>query len=91
MYHTRSHCPLKDAMKYSLITFAALILTGCATFDSANFQNRVTTTLACDRAFVASLYGPIGITSEIDGRDLAQMPCAARDKAQPLPVPVVKP
>ena len=67
-------------MKMSFIALAALaFLSGCA-FDG-QLQNRVTTTLACDRAFFASLYGPIGITSEIDKADLAQMPCAARDKA----------
>jgi hypothetical protein len=75
-------------MKRSLILLTALATAGCASVD--HLQNRVTTTLACDRAFVASLYGPIGITSEIDKRDLAEMPCAARDKAA-LPTPVAKP
>lgn len=77
-------------MKRSLILLASLAMAGCSTVDvGAQLQNRVTTTLACDRAFVASLYGPIGITSEIDKRDLAEMPCAARDKAA-LPAPVAK-
>jgi hypothetical protein len=72
------------------IALSASGVTGCGTIDvGAQLQNRVTTTLACDRAFVASLYGPIGITSEIDKRDLAEMPCAARDKAA-LPAPVAK-
>jgi hypothetical protein len=76
-------------MKRSIVVFATLMLAGCGTIDvSAQLQNRVTTTLACDRAFVASLYGPIGVTSEIDKRDLAQMPCTGRDKA--VSVPVVK-
>jgi hypothetical protein len=74
-------------MKRSVVVFATLLLAGCGTIDvAAQLQNRVTTTLACDRAFVASLYGPIGVTSEIDKRDLAQMPCTARDKALPAPV-----
>lgn len=79
-------------MKRSLILLAVL-LAGCVSMPdlAPHMQNRVTVTLACDRAFVASLYGPIGITSEIDRRDLAEMPCAARDKATPLPAPVVKP
>lgn len=40
-------------------------------------ENRVTTTLACDRAFFSSLYGPIGITSEIDAKDRAVL-CAKK-------------
>lgn len=80
-------------MKRSLILLAALTLAGCATIPGLDgqLQNRVTTTLACDRGFFTSLYGPIGITSEIDHRDLAQLPCAARDKAPAPPAPVVKP
>lgn len=82
-------------MKRSLILLATLTLAGCVTIPSleGQMQNRVTTTLACDRGFFASLYGPIGITSEIDQRDLAQMPCAARDKtpAPAMPAPVVRP
>lgn len=79
-------------MKRIVIILASLALTGCVSLPSleGQMQNRVTTTLACDRAFVASLYGPVGITSEIDKRDLAEMPCAARDKPA-LPSPVVKP
>jgi hypothetical protein len=68
-----------------LLLIPLFLLTGClATFDG-QLQNRVTTTLACDRAFMASLYGPIGITSEIDKRDLAHLPCAGRDKAPVAP------
>lgn len=79
-------------MKYSAIAFAAFALSGCGSMDrlQGQLQNRVTTTLGCDRAFVASLWGPVGITSEIDARDLAQMPCAARDRGAVLPAPVAK-
>ena len=78
-------------MKRSLILLATLALAGCGSIDvGAQLQNRVTTTLGCDRAFFASVWGPIGITSEIDKRDLAEMPCAARDKAA-VPAPVAKP
>lgn len=66
----------------ALALVATLSLSGCGTVALDQFQNRVTTTLACDRAFVASLYGPIGFTSEIDNRDLAEMPCA-KAKAAP--------
>lgn len=71
---------MKRPLILALSLAAAAASSGCAGLEG-QLQNRVTATLACDRAFVASLYGPIGITSEIDGRDLAQMPCAARDKA----------
>ena len=67
-----------------LAALAAASLSGCVTLEG-QLQNRVVTTLACDRGFVASLYGPIGITSEIDRRDLAQMPCTARDKKASAP------
>lgn len=70
----------------ALILVSALALSGCASIPFADqLQNRITTTLACDRAFVASLYGPIGITSEIDKRDLAHLPCASR-KPDPGPI-----
>lgn len=57
------------------------LLSGCLAVLDGKMQNRITTTLDCKRAFVASLYGPIGITSEIDGADVAYLPCAAKDKA----------
>jgi hypothetical protein len=53
-------------MKRSLIALIALALAGCGTL-----QNRITVTLPCDRAFMASLYGPIGLTSEIAAEDVA--------------------
>ena len=67
----------------NLAALAALaLLSGCmATFDGKQFQNRVTTTLDCKRAFLASLYGPVGITSEIAAADVAHLPCTAKDKA----------
>jgi hypothetical protein len=76
-------------MKRSLILLTTMLLAGCVTIPAleGQLQNRVTTTLACDRGFFTSLYGRFGFTSEIDQRDLAEMPCAARDKAA-LPAPV---
>lgn len=62
-------------MKTTATIILLACLSGCATLDG-KLQNRVTTTLACDRAFFASMYGPVGITSEIDARDLSEMPCA---------------
>lgn len=57
-------------MKYLTIVLA-LALTGCAT--TGQFENRITRTLSCDRVFVASLYGPIGVTTEIDKKDVAEL------------------
>jgi hypothetical protein len=50
-------------------------LTGCGTTRGA-FENRLTTTLDGCRAFVTSLYGPIGITAELaeaDARELRRL------------------
>ena len=70
-------------MKRSLILIALIPLSGClATFDG-KLENRITTTLDCKRGFVASLYGPVGITSEIAGADVAHLPCHLR--AAPAP------
>jgi hypothetical protein len=74
------------SVRITAALLAAASLSGClATFDG-QLQNRVTTTLDCKRGFVASLWGPIGFTSEIHGADVDQMPCSARDKAKAAPV-----
>jgi hypothetical protein len=64
-------------MKNALTLLAlAYLLVGCAGVNLAGqLQNRVTTTLDCQRGFLASLYGPLGMTSEIDRRDVAMLPC----------------
>ena len=49
---------------------AAALLTGCAT-PIGTFDNRLTCSLARDKAYVASLYGPVGITAEIAKADAA--------------------
>lgn len=68
-------------MRRSLIALAVLAsLAGCA-FDG-QLQNRITTTLDCKRAFVASLYGPVGLTAEINGADVLELPCHKKP-AQP--------
>lgn len=78
--------PLLFGLLGLLLVLGLLSLTGCSSIDlKGSMQNRVTVSLACDRAFLASLYGPVGITSEIDGRDLAQLPCASRDRAAAAP------
>ena len=56
-------------IKLTLVLFVAL-LSGCASFKG-NFENRIVCTLAKDKGYIVSLYGPIGISSEIAGRDSA--------------------
>ncbi len=53
-----------------LLPILLLGLSGCAGFDQSRFENRLTCTVAKDRAFVASLYGPVGITSELSKLDV---------------------
>lgn len=64
---------------------AAAAATGCAGLSTdklaAGMQNRVTTTLDCKRGFLASLYGPFGLTSEIDAADVPYLPCGANRPA----------
>lgn len=61
------------------ILAAALALAGCSTVGK--FDNVLVVSLTGDRAFVSSLYGPIGITAELrqaDAQALAEM-ARARD------------
>lgn len=54
-------------------------LAGCST--TGRFDNLITVSLTGDRAFVSSLYGPIGITAELrasDARELRAMAAKAR-------------
>lgn len=57
-----------------ILSMAALLslLSGCATFKGT-LENRLTTTLQGDRAFVSSLWGPIGFTSELSPEDAAEI------------------
>lgn len=54
-------------MKKSILLFA-LLLSGCA--STGAFDNRLTTTPDCSRAFVISLYWKIGVASEINSEDV---------------------
>lgn len=74
----------RTAMKYILFATLVTTLAGCGTLDG-KLQNRVTTTLDCERGFLASLYGPFGITSEIDKADVVHLPCHARAPAGAKP------
>jgi hypothetical protein len=63
------------------IALLAVTLSGCASLE-AKLENVPLCSLTHDRAFVASMYGPIGISSEITPRYVKAM-CA--QLAGPLP------
>ena len=46
------------------------LTSGCASFKGT-FENRIAVTLTCDKAWTASLYGWLGITSELADEDVA--------------------
>jgi hypothetical protein len=54
-------------MKKSLIALAVLALTGC----NATMSNRIACTVAKDKAFTVSEYGPLGVTQVVDAKDAA--------------------
>lgn len=57
-------------MKTKLMSLMLLgmLVSGCA-FDSKLLENRVSCTVAKDKAFVISQYGPVGIASTIAEQD----------------------
>lgn len=57
-------------MKYSLLSIAVILsLSGCANFRTEYLGNRVTCTVAKDKAYVTSIWGWLGISSEIVTKD----------------------
>lgn len=52
-------------MRY-LTILLLLLLAGCG---KSTFSNRLTMTIAGDRLFATSLYGPVGITAELSKED----------------------
>jgi hypothetical protein len=69
-------------MKRTLVTLcAALALAGCGS-TPGRFDNVLVMSITGDRAFVSSLYGPVGITAELraeDARELKRLREQARD------------
>ena len=68
-------------MKSLLTLGACMFVAGCST--TGKLDNLLVVSLTGDRAFVASMYGPIGITAELrkdDARELQVM----REKARML-------
>jgi uncharacterized membrane protein len=55
-------------MKYFILVLV-LALSGCANFRTEYLGNRITCTVAKDKAYVTSLWGIIGISSEIVTKD----------------------
>ena len=55
-------------MKYFILVLV-LALSGCANFRTEYLGNRVTCTVAKDKAYVTSIWGWLGISSEIVTKD----------------------
>lgn len=56
-------------MKYLILLVICLGVSGCANFRTEYLGNRITCTVAKDKAYVTSLWGFIGISSEIVQED----------------------
>jgi hypothetical protein len=66
-------------MRILATILACLVLTGCST--TGKLDNVLLTTLSGDRAFVGSLVGPFGITTELRQQDAREL-LAMREKAR---------
>ena len=58
------------ASTLALAAAGLLALTGCASIER-QFENRILCTMANDRMMVASMWGPIGIASNVRDADAA--------------------
>ena len=69
-------------MKLTTITIcaAASALAGCSSVPG-RFDNLITVSLTGDRAFVSSLYGPLGFSAELRAEDAREL-LAMREKAR---------
>lgn len=54
-------------MKKVSILIAAVLLVGC----NATMSNRIACTVAKDKGFFVSEYGPVGVSAVIDSKDAA--------------------
>jgi hypothetical protein len=70
--HTSPHCPWQKGrfMKRSLLITLALALAGC---NATMLTNRVSCTVAKDKALYTSMYGVVGVSSEVDDRDAKEI------------------
>lgn len=64
-------------MKKYLIVVIASFLTACGSLPTGLLDNRALCTVSGDKGYVASLYGPIGITSSLNKDDAAVL-CTAK-------------
>jgi len=58
-------------MKLLILLLASLSLVGCATSRPTFLENRVVCTVAKDKAFVVSQWGPVGVTATLSEKDQA--------------------
>ena len=57
-------------MKYLILLVICLGVSGCANFRTDKYLgNRITCTVAKDKAYVTSLWGWLGISSELVSKD----------------------
>jgi hypothetical protein len=59
-------------MRTIVVMAMSVLLAGCSTLQR-QFENRILCTMAKDRAMVASMWGPIGIASNVRDADAAVM------------------
>lgn len=64
---------MKKSMLLTLIAISLVPLSGCTSFNPEMFENRASCAIAGDKAFVNSMYGPVGITSVISPKDTVHM------------------
>lgn len=57
-------------MKVALLVALATTLGGCATLEG-RMDNRLACTLAKDKAYLVSEYGPVGVSATISAKDAA--------------------
>jgi hypothetical protein len=58
----------RNKMKLIMLMLTTLVVSGCASLDG-KLENRVACTMAKDKAFVVSEYGPVGISAIISDKD----------------------
>ena len=71
-------------MKKIVLALIVGLFAGCSSLGANTFENRIVCTVANDRAFFLSLYGPIGVGSPITSSDAAAF-CTPRVVVAPLP------
>jgi hypothetical protein len=60
---------MKRSLLLTALMSVAVLTSGCLATLDGKFENRVSCTVAKDKAFVVSEYGPVGIASKIADKD----------------------